>query len=47
MNGNQQELSSSNQIDPTFNYMKYVQKPIEMYVLLIHYVLNAGHWSLI
>ncbi|MEK4302094.1 ClpXP adapter SpxH family protein [Oceanobacillus sp. FSL W8-0428] len=34
MNGNQQELSSSNQIDPTFNYMKYVQKPIEMYVFI-------------
>ncbi|WP_077600937.1 ClpXP adapter SpxH family protein [Oceanobacillus sojae] len=34
MNGNQQELSSSNQIDPAFNYMKYVQKPIEMYVFI-------------
>lgn len=34
MNGNQQELSSSNQMDPAFNYMKYVQKPIEMYVFI-------------
>ncbi|MFD1415324.1 ClpXP adapter SpxH family protein [Oceanobacillus jeddahense] len=34
MNGNQQELSSSNQIDSSFNYMKYVQKPIEMYVFI-------------
>ncbi|GIO22534.1 ClpXP adapter SpxH family protein [Oceanobacillus sp. J11TS1] len=34
MNGNQQELSSSNQIDTSFNYMQYVQKPIEMYVFI-------------
>ncbi|WP_152657310.1 ClpXP adapter SpxH family protein [Oceanobacillus sp. CFH 90083] len=34
MNGNQLELSSSNQIDSSFNYMKYVQKPIEMYVFI-------------
>ncbi|MFD1068195.1 ClpXP adapter SpxH family protein [Oceanobacillus locisalsi] len=34
MNGNQQELSSSNPIDSSFNYMNYVQKPIEMYVFI-------------